>query len=76
MAQWAAISSIVLPCLFAGDTRNIGTSAPSVVITDVTQIRASDYALAYDGAQWQLTRLTDNSSVTGAGTTRAGWLAR
>ncbi|MBL4580993.1 MAG: flagellar hook-associated protein FlgK [Gammaproteobacteria bacterium] len=51
----------------AGDTRNIGTSAPSVVITDVTQIRASDYALAYDGAQWQLTRLTDNTSVTGAG---------
>lgn len=51
----------------SGDTRNTGTAAPSVVINDASQIRASDYALAYDGAQWQLTRLTDNTSVSGAG---------
>lgn len=57
--------STVVPV--SGDTRNTGTTAPAVVISDVTQIRASDYALAYDGAQWQLTRLTDNTSVTGPG---------
>ncbi|MFT4814731.1 MAG: flagellar hook-associated protein 1 FlgK [Pseudohongiellaceae bacterium] len=57
--------STVVPA--SGDTRNTGTSVPSIVISDVTQIRASDYALAYDGAQWQLTRLTDNTSVSGAG---------
>jgi flagellar hook-associated protein 1 FlgK len=57
--------STVVPV--SGDTRNTGTTVPSVMISDVTQIRASGYALAYDGAQWQLTRLTDNTSVTGAG---------
>ncbi|PCI81635.1 MAG: flagellar hook-associated protein FlgK [SAR86 cluster bacterium] len=51
----------------AGDTRNIGTTTPSVVINDVTQIRASDYTLAYDGSQWQLTRMADNTSVSGTG---------
>ncbi len=51
----------------SGDTRNTGTTAPTVVVSDVTQIRASDYALAYDGAQWQLTRLIDNTSVSGSG---------
>lgn len=58
-------ASTVVPA--SGDTRNTGTTLPSVVVSDVTQIRASDYALAFDGAQWQLTRLTDNTSVTGAG---------
>jgi len=58
-------ASTVIP--ISGDTRNTGTTAPSVVISDVTQIRASDYALAYDGVQWQLTRLIDNTNVSGAG---------
>lgn len=55
------------PAPVSGHTSNTGTTVPSVVVGDVTQLRASDYALAYDGVQWQLTRLTDNTSVTGAG---------
>lgn len=55
------------PLSVAGDTRNTGTTAPTVVINDVTQIRASDYSLAYDGSQWQLTRMIDNTNVSGAG---------
>lgn len=51
----------------AGNTGNGGTSAPSGTLTDVTELRASDYLLAFDGAQWELTRLSDNTSVTGAG---------
>lgn len=53
--------------LVAGDTLNTGTTAPTVTLNDVSQLRASDYSLAYDGIQWQLTRMTDNVSVSGAG---------
>lgn len=52
----------------SGDTRNTGSTTPTVAINDVTKIRASDYELAYDGSQWQLTRTTDNASVAGTGT--------
>ncbi len=51
----------------AGDTQNTGTTAPAVTLGDVTQVRASDYSLAYDGVQWQLTRMTDNVTVSGPG---------
>lgn len=58
-------SSVPIPV--SGDTQNVGTSAPSVVINDVSQVRASDYTLAFDGAQWQLTRVSDNTSISGVG---------
>lgn len=51
----------------SGDTRNTGSTVPSIVLNDVTQVRAGDYSLAYDGSQWQLTRMADNVSVSGAG---------
>lgn len=51
----------------AGNTGNGGTSVPSGTLTDVSQVRPSDYRLAFDGAQWELTRLSDGTSVTGAG---------
>ncbi len=51
----------------AGNTNNTGTADPVVTITDVTLVRASDYELAYDSANWQLTRLDDGTSVTGPG---------
>ncbi|GJM11651.1 MAG: flagellar hook protein FlgK [Pseudohongiella sp.] len=51
----------------SGNTGNTGTAAPTITISDVTQVRASDYGLAYDGVQWQLTRLSDNTSVSGGG---------
>lgn len=51
----------------AGDTRNIGTTVPVATLTAVTALRASDYSVTYDGVQWQLTRMSDNTSVSGAG---------
>lgn len=46
---------------------NAGTAAPALTVTDTTQLRASDYRLHYSGSQWELTRLSDNTSVSGAG---------
>ena len=51
----------------AGNTMNAGTAAPVATLTDATQLRASSYGLNYDGAQWTLTRRSDNTSVSGAG---------
>jgi len=51
----------------AGRITNAGTTVPAVTIDDVTQVRASDYQLSYDGAQWHLIRLSDDTSVSGAG---------
>ena len=46
---------------------NAGTSGPVVTLTDASEVRASDYSLDYNGTQWQLTRLSDSTSVSGAG---------
>ena len=46
---------------------NAGTSAPTVTVDDVSQVRSSAYSLTYDGAQWQLRRDSDGASVSGAG---------
>jgi len=51
----------------AGHTSNAGTTVPVATLTNVSDLRASDYSLLYDGAQWQFTRLSDNTSVAGAG---------
>lgn len=50
-----------------GNTYNSGTAAPVVALNDVTQLQASEYQLDYDGIQWQLLRLSDNTSVSGPG---------
>lgn len=46
---------------------NQGTTEPAVTVTDASMVRASDYRLAYNGTAWQLTRLSDNTTVSGAG---------
>jgi len=51
----------------AAKTTNAGTAAPVVTLNDYTELRASGYQLSFDGAQWHLTRLNDNTSVSGAG---------
>lgn len=51
----------------SANTLNAGSAAPSVTLNDVSQLRASDYLVNYDGAQWTLTRRSDNTSVSGAG---------
>lgn len=49
-------------------TTNAGTVVPVASLTDVSQVRASDYQVTYDGSQWHMTRLLDNTSIAGAGT--------
>lgn len=51
----------------AAKVSNTGTTVPAATLNDVTNLRASEYSLVYDGSQWQLTRLNDGTSVTGAG---------
>lgn len=51
----------------AAHTLNAGTGAPAVTLNDVSQLRASDYLVGFNGAQWTLTRRSDNTSVSGAG---------
>jgi flagellar hook-associated protein 1 FlgK len=46
---------------------NAGTADPSVSLDDYTEVRPSEYNLSYDGTQWHLTRMSDNTSVSGAG---------
>lgn len=51
----------------AAKSTNAGTASPVVTLDDYTQVRASDYEASYDGTQWHLTRLSDNTTVSGAG---------
>lgn len=46
---------------------NTGTAAPAVTLNDVGQLTASDYSLHFDGGQWHLSRLSDNTTVSGMG---------
>jgi flagellar hook-associated protein 1 FlgK len=48
-------------------TTNGGNAEPAVTVTDASQVRASDYRLFYTGSEWQLTRLSDDTSVSGPG---------
>ncbi len=46
---------------------NSGTALPTVTLTDATEVRSGNYELNYDGSNWYLTRVSDNTSVSGAG---------
>lgn len=48
---------------------NGGTAAPTLTVDSAAEVRASDYRLYYNGTQWELSRLSDNTTVTGAGPT-------
>ncbi|MDP4030042.1 MAG: flagellar hook-associated protein FlgK [Gallionella sp.] len=50
--------------------KNTGTAVASATISDVTQLTTSDYQLRYDGANYSMVRLSDNTS-TNVGTTAA-----
>lgn len=54
------------PTVVAGDN-NTGGATVTVTVDDVSALEASDYRLRYDGAQWILTRTSDNTQVVGAG---------
>lgn len=46
---------------------NLGTSAPTLTLDDMAAIRASEYRLKYDGTVWHMTRMSDNTAVSGTG---------
>jgi len=45
------------------DAKNTGDAVISASITDVSALTASDYRLSYDGTNYTVTRLSDNTSV-------------
>ncbi|MDU2940307.1 MAG: flagellar hook-associated protein FlgK [Enterobacteriaceae bacterium] len=46
------------------NSRNTGTAALSATISDSTSVQATDYKVTYDGSNWQVTRLADNTTFT------------
>ena len=49
-----------------GAQGNAGTASLSLTVSDARQVQASDYALEYDGAKYQLTRLADGQAASGS----------
>ena len=55
------------------NTRNTGDASLSVSYTDTSKVKANDYRVEYDGANWQVSRLPDNVKVNAtAGKDAAG----
>lgn len=50
-----------------GGSDNTGTSMASADIVDSTAMTLSDYELTFDGSEYKLTRLDDNTELTGPG---------
>lgn len=46
------------------NTKNTGSASLGATITDSTQVQATDYKVSFDGSNWQVTRLSDNTKVT------------
>ncbi|MEB1029008.1 flagellar hook-associated protein FlgK [Citrobacter youngae] len=44
------------------NTKNKGTGALDVKMTDSSSVQATDYKITFDGTDWQVTRLADNTS--------------
>ncbi|AOI31935.1 flagellar hook-associated protein FlgK [Citrobacter freundii] len=44
------------------NTTNKGTGALDVKITDSSSVQATDYKITFDGTDWQVTRLAENTS--------------
>ncbi|OQM43588.1 flagellar hook-associated protein FlgK [Citrobacter braakii] len=49
------------PAVF-NNAKNTGTGSLSAKITDSSAVQATDYKIVYDGTDWQVTRLVDNTS--------------
>ncbi|MBW5810980.1 flagellar hook-associated protein FlgK [Yersinia kristensenii] len=55
------------------NAKNQGDSSLTVSYTDTSKVKASDYTLEFDGKDWQVTRVSDNTKVpTTAGTDKDG----
>lgn len=46
------------------NTSNTGTANPGATITDSTKVQATDYKMSWDGGSWQVTRTSDNTTLT------------
>jgi len=70
--------STVLFAQPAGLTTNLSTVTIGATLTNSAQLEASDYELSFDGADYTLTRLSDNVSATGglAAVTTLGGVAQ
>lgn len=44
------------------NTKNQGTGSLDVKMTDSSAVQATDYKIVFDGTDWQVTRLADNTS--------------
>ncbi len=60
----AAMFSVGAPRTLAAST-NGGDAAFSLAIADFSRVQASDYEVRYDGSQYTITRLSDNSPALG-----------
>ncbi|WP_174849215.1 flagellar hook-associated protein FlgK [Yersinia artesiana] len=55
------------------NSKNQGDAGLTVAYTDTSKVKASDYTVEFDGTNWQVTRLSDNTKVpTTAGTDADG----
>ncbi|RRO02332.1 flagellar hook-associated protein FlgK [Pectobacterium aquaticum] len=46
------------------DSKNTGNAVLTPSYTDTKDVQATNYSVKYDGASWQVTRLSDNSKFT------------
>jgi flagellar hook-associated protein 1 FlgK len=61
----APIFAVGAPRVLYG-AANVGNATLGIAVNDASQLQATDYELAYDGANYTLTRLSDNSTVPGS----------
>ncbi|NUU00195.1 flagellar hook-associated protein FlgK [Herbaspirillum robiniae] len=54
----------VAPPVVIGKTGNSGTAALTATISNASALTTSDYTLSYDGTNYTLTRLSDNTKTT------------
>ncbi|CAN5812982.1 flagellar hook-associated protein FlgK [soil metagenome] len=59
------IFSVASPRVLAS-RNNSGTGSIDLAVTDASKVQASDYKLAFDGSQYTLTRLSDNTTAAGS----------
>jgi flagellar hook-associated protein 1 FlgK len=66
----APIFSVAAPQALPAST-NTGNASIGITVSDATQVQASDYKLSFDGSNYSLTRLSDNTTAAGSPFTTA-----
>ena len=61
----APVFAVGAPRVLAAST-NAGTAGLSVSVTDASKLQPSDYELQFDGSQYTLTRLSDQTAAAGS----------